>query len=116
MGDQRSSQRDLVLFAGKAAIVALIFVIAGILFASQIGTVVKRSLPQGGSAFWAKIEDNLAKLADPMTQMPAEKREKILADIRTIVARWRPFVAEIAPLFSDPTNPPAQSTPPAGTK
>jgi len=114
-GDQRSSRRDLIQFASKAAIAALIFVVAGTILADQIESAIKRSAPKGGSAFWARMEGNLAKMADPKTDLPPEKKEKILADIRAIVARWRPFVAEIAPLFSD-QGPPSRSTPLPGAK
>jgi hypothetical protein len=46
----------------------------------------------GGREFWAKIEDGLDRAADPDTDLPAEKKQKLLSDVRVIVARWRPFI------------------------
>jgi hypothetical protein len=36
--------------------------------------------------------------------MAPEKQQKLLSNIRAIVTRVRPFVAEVAPLFSDPQS------------
>ena len=51
----------------------------------------------GGAQFWLKVEKGLDQLADPKSEMPEEKRQKILANIRTIRERWWPFIAEALP-------------------
>jgi hypothetical protein len=50
----------------------------------------------GGPQFWTKLEKELDKLADPRMDLPAEKKAKILSQIRTISDRWRPFLLEAA--------------------
>jgi hypothetical protein len=51
----------------------------------------------GGAQFWTKVEKGLDQLADPKSEMPEEKRQKILANIRALRERWWPFVAEALP-------------------
>jgi hypothetical protein len=53
-----------------------------------------QSSVHGGSNFWAKIEADLEKLADPKNELPPEKRKKLLTQIKTLADRWRPFVVE----------------------
>jgi hypothetical protein len=52
----------------------------------------------GGAQFWLKVEKGLDQLADPKSEMPEEKRQKILANIRAIRERWWPFFAEALPM------------------
>jgi hypothetical protein len=59
--------------------------------------------------FWADMENNLAKAADPANDMPAAKKQALLAEIHILVDRWRPFVKEVGRLFSDDDG--AQSQP-----
>jgi hypothetical protein len=51
----------------------------------------------GGAQFWAKVEKGLDQLADPKSEMPEERRQKILANIRALRERWWPFIAEALP-------------------
>jgi len=51
----------------------------------------------GGAQFWSKVEKGLDQLADPKTEMPEDKRQKILSDIRAIRDRWWPFIAAAVP-------------------
>jgi hypothetical protein len=46
----------------------------------------------GGSQFWGKIERELEQAADPASDLPAEKKQKIINNLRVIVARWRPVL------------------------
>jgi hypothetical protein len=55
----------------------------------------------GGASFWEKMEHELDRAADPGSDLPAEQKRKLLAQIHVIVERWRPFMTEIAPLFAD---------------
>jgi hypothetical protein len=43
---------------------------------------------------WKRVEKGFDQLADPKSEMPKEKRQKILAGIRAIRERWWPFTAE----------------------
>lgn len=64
--------------------------------------------PMGGRAFWAEVERKIDSLADPASDLPPEKKQKILRNIRVLSERWRPFVdAAIAPesKSSQPANP-----------
>jgi hypothetical protein len=52
----------------------------------------------GGSKFWTKVLEDIDKLADD--DMPAEKKQHILAQIKKIVQKWRPFADEASQLFT----------------
>jgi hypothetical protein len=56
----------------------------------------------GGAQFWAKVEKGLDQLADPKSEMPEGKRQKILANIRALRERWWPFIAEALPAEPKP--------------
>ena len=56
----------------------------------------------GGAQFWAKVEKGLDQLADPKSEMPEEKRQKILANIRALSERWWPFIAAALPADPKP--------------
>jgi hypothetical protein len=51
----------------------------------------------GGPQFWSKFEKSLDDLANPKSEMPEDKRQKILSNIRVIRDRWWPFIAEAVP-------------------
>ena len=69
----------------------------------------------GGASFWEKMEHELDRGADSGSDLPAEQKRKPLAQIHVIVERWRPFMAEIAPLFAD-FQEPAPAAPPQNGK
>ena len=48
----------------------------------------------GGRQFWTKLENQLDQLADPRSDLPPEKKAKILAQIKVVADRWRPFLRE----------------------
>jgi len=48
----------------------------------------------GGRQFWHKVENELERQASPAAELSPEKKQKILAEIRTLSDRWRPFVKE----------------------
>jgi hypothetical protein len=68
----------------------------------------------GGAQFWAKVEGELGRAADPAYELPPEKKRKLLSQIHVLVERWRPFVAEVAPLFADLQRPPSVEGPQSG--
>ena len=110
---------ELRHFALKALIVvgliaAAIALSAGVLAAKfeplleraqQIAADTQAKMQQytkiGGAQFWEKLEHELDRAADPASDMPPEQKRKVLAQIHAVVERWRPFMAEIAPLFAE---------------
>lgn len=111
--------RDLWTFAAKACIAAVLAAVAldyvGSSTQTRIEEVtekVRRSLDtgalRGGSQFWTRVEQDLERQADPRNDMPEARKEKLLADLRVVVSRWRPFVAEASKLFVTDGTPKAQ--------
>jgi hypothetical protein len=99
--------REIKQFALKAAIVAglgmavLMFcaIQAKHLVDSTIYSVqarVDRYITAGGGNLWPRIERKLEEMADPSNALPDDKKQKVLGEIRTIVGRLQPFVAEAA--------------------
>jgi hypothetical protein len=107
----KKSIEILGLFAAKVAIVLILtaatLLVSGAVVANKIQGAIVSSLGSetvGGSNFWAKVEKELDRAADPSQDIPEQKKLKLLADLRIIVKRWRPFVAEIEPLFGGDPN------------
>lgn len=115
-------------FALKAGIVVFCvvaaFVTSGVLIAPKVEQSINliaskveqsinnvKSIKIGGSQFWVRMEDELDRMARPDSDLPEAKKQKLLADIRAIGVKWRPFVVEIQSALADPNNPPR----PAGT-
>jgi hypothetical protein len=105
---------ELRQFTLKALIIigliAGLFTLSGALLAARVERVV-RNTHIGGPQFWEKMEHELDRAADPTSDLPAEQKRKLLGQIHAVVERWRPFMAEVAPLFADfqKTAPPALS-------
>lgn len=57
----------------------------------------------GGPQFWNKIERELDRAAAPAAELPIEKKQKLLNDVRVIVARWRPFLDAVQDEMQKPT-------------
>jgi len=68
----------------------------------------------GGAQFWAKVQGELERAADPAHDIPPEQKRKLLSQIHVLVERWRPFMAEIAPLFADFQRPGSAVGPESG--
>lgn len=104
-----SSTDSLARFAIKSAIVAvmilLVLAVSGAMLAKSIESTVRGVAGadlRGGRQFWTNVEQSLEKMADPSNEMSDERKQKLLSHIRVVVNRIRPFVAEIAPLFTPP--------------
>jgi hypothetical protein len=121
----RPASGDLRSFALKFAIaigmITAAVVFAGGLLASKIDDTIDRTVFAvrmqfapianariGGSQFWSKIENELERVANANNSLAPEKQQKLLSNIRAIVTRVRPFVAEVAPLFSNLRSPDEQ--------
>jgi hypothetical protein len=89
-------------------LIAGAFMLSGALLVPRIERIVANTEAKmqqytkvGGAQFWAKVEGELERAVDPAHDMPPEKKRKLLSQIHVLVERWRPFVAEMAPLFAD---------------
>ena len=90
-------------FALKTLIVVAVLSAALLIPAGLLADKISKDLRVsfGGRQFWTKVEQELSRAADPSNDLPQEKKEKIRADLRAIVERWRPYAAELGPLVSD---------------
>jgi hypothetical protein len=113
----------LGLFAAKAAIVFLFLGVAvaasGAVITARVHSAVLDMIGSdtvGGAQFWTKLEQDLQKAADPSGDLPEQKKQQLLANIKVLVNRWRPFVAAVAPLFATDggAGAPAASSQPSG--
>jgi hypothetical protein len=101
----------LTLFVAKAAtagVVAIVasWVISGIIVGAigelldqrifMIERRINAVLPSkvGGTGVWAVVERELARAADPKFDLPPQSKQRIIADLRTVSDRWRPFFIE----------------------
>jgi hypothetical protein len=89
-------------------LVAGAFILSAALLVSRIERIVENTEAKmqqytkvGGAQFWEKLEREVGRAADPAYEIPPEKKRKLLSQIHVIVERWRPFMAEVAPLFAD---------------
>jgi hypothetical protein len=75
----------------------------------QLERTMRSATSLGGRQFWTKLENQLEQLADPKSDLPPEKKQKILAEIKVISERWRPFLMEAAAAIEGETKQPAKS-------
>jgi len=103
-----AASQGLGQFALKLGIVFALAAIAVVVTTNLITTKIESTRlawemalkDYTGARFWSKVEKNLDQLAK--SEMPEEKRQKILSDIRLIRDRWWPFIAEAAPADAKP--------------
>jgi hypothetical protein len=74
----------------------------------QFERTLRSATSLGGRQFWTKLENQLAELADPRADIPPEKKQKILGEIKVISDRWRPFLMEAAAAVEGETKQPAK--------
>ena len=101
---------DLGQFALKAAIVAVaitaFFIVSGLFIISSAHSALNsfKDMGRGGAEFWSRVERELDRMASPESDLPAAKKEKLLADIRAIGAKWRPFIVELHSALTPPDD------------
>lgn len=102
-------------------LIAGAFILSAALLVPRIERIVENAQAKmqqytkvGGAQFWEKLERELGRAADPAYEIPPEKKRKLLSQIHVLVERWRPFMAEIAPLFADFQRPPSVEGPQSG--
>lgn len=114
---------DLRYFAMKAGIVVCVIVVglvvSSLLIVSKIENAIENTTNQvknikvGGPQFWSKIEADIDRMARSDSDLPKAKKQKLLADIHAIAAKWRPFVVELESALTDTRSQPPQSGGPA---
>ncbi|MFN3077767.1 MAG: hypothetical protein ABT940_12995, partial [Alphaproteobacteria bacterium] len=75
----------------------------------SIGALIDRTAVNmrltGRHEFWAGVENTLHQLASAENELPAERRQRLEADLRTLVNRVRPFSEALWPLLPSPAAP-----------
>jgi hypothetical protein len=109
--DETQADQSIRRFAIKTAIVAVAVTASGWILGAGLDSLIDARVDQihratriNGRAFWGQMEENIMKAADPSNDLPPEKKAKLLAAVRTLADRWRPFLAEIT---ADPGRQPA---------
>jgi hypothetical protein len=103
-----ATSHGLARFTLKVGIVVVLIAIAMVVTTNLLATKIETTRAAwqttlqdytkiGGVQFWSKVEKSLDDLANPKSEMPEDKRQKILSDIRAIRDRWWPFIAEAMP-------------------
>jgi hypothetical protein len=98
-------------FAIKTGIVAIaiaaVLVVSGLFVASGLQAVVSdiKKIKIGGEPFWAHVEEEVDRMASSQSDLPEAKKQKLLADIRAIGVKWRPFVTEIRSALTGSDSP-----------
>jgi hypothetical protein len=106
-------------FAAKALVIAAVFTASAVFVANWVIESAEdaaarsidrleesmRNAPLSGSQFWGKVERELDRAADPKTDLPPEKKEKLIKDLHVITARWRPFVEAVVEEIQKPSAP-----------
>ena len=66
----------------------------------------------GGRKFWARLEEELDNAASPASDLPPERKQKLINNVRIIAARWRPLIDA---LQDDRQTPPQRPQKPANS-
>ena len=102
----RRQSGGLLQFAIKACIVAVIVSASTIFIINSVADRFRDVFANAsGRPFWTKVERELDHAAAPESDLPPEKKEKLLRDIHVIVARWRPFLDAVSSELQKPATP-----------
>ncbi len=102
----RRQSGGLLKFAIKACIVAVIVSASTIFIINSVADRFRDVFANAsGRPFWTKVERELDHAAAPESDLPPEKKEKLLRDIHVIVARWRPFLDAVSSELQKPATP-----------
>ena len=92
----------IVLFAIKTCIVAVVITACAVFaadwvigsaeesFARSVRSVQQTSI--GGRKFWTRLEEELDRAAAPASDLPPERKQKLINNVRILAARWRPLI------------------------
>jgi len=120
-----NSLSPLMMFAAKTIIVVSVCTTALIVSSSYLSSNVLQIIDRaserlkeasggfsiGGSPFWTKLENELDRIADPQSGLSPEKQEKLLIKLRAASNKWKPFLAEVYAIVTEPppAKPPAKA-------
>lgn len=115
-----SIPEEVKTFSIKTVIVVIAITAGGWILLNQAEKAIDRPLARlqasldgfrkvGGKHFWENLEKNLDESADPKNDLPAEKKQKLLADVQVISDRWRPFITEATHIFFNTPSPDPQA-------
>lgn len=110
------SSAGILSFAIKTCIVGVVIYACAVLTTDTILELVNDSIHSvhiGGAPFWQKIERELDRAADPSSDLPPKKKQKIINDLRILVARWRPVIEAIQGDTAKPAPAAASASAPA---
>jgi len=107
--DKSERSSSLIHFAIKVGIVAVVISLCTIFVADaimwQLEEVIAGTLGTAtGTPFWTKVERELDRAADPASELPPKKKQKLINDVRVIVARWRPLVDAVQVELQKPAS------------
>ena len=90
----------IVAAASTIGIIAVLWFVDSIIEAriEQIDEIVAMHLKTAKISnhdLWRQFEKTLEKQAGPAGEISAEEKQKIVAEVRIVADRWRPFVKEL---------------------
>jgi hypothetical protein len=106
---------SLLVFALKAMIVAVVVTISLLILMdnliSDLGDLIDERIQRialqlhetgkfGGRNFWEHLEQELDRAADPHNDLPPDRQQKLLRDVRILADRARPFILEAERAFA----------------
>jgi hypothetical protein len=99
-----AARSELRGFGLKLLIVLLAVLVVVVPLSLSISNAVTRAAVslQGSTKPWRKLERELERAARPDKALDPERQAKLLAELRVVVSRIKPFVDELAPLFDGP--------------
>jgi hypothetical protein len=110
---ENKKSATILQFTAKICIAAVVISAATIYVAETVIDDVQFAIKQAvttalghstGAPFWGKVERELDRAADPATDMPPEKKQKLLNDVHVIVARWRPLIDAVRSELQKPSD------------
>jgi hypothetical protein len=113
-------RHPLLLFAVKTVIVAAVVTFSLLILMDNLigdlsdlidGRIQRIALEMrengkfGGRNFWEHLEHELDRAAEPNNDIPPERQQRLLSDVRILADRARPFILEAEKAFTpEPTN------------
>jgi hypothetical protein len=109
---RRGQSGSLGQFSLKCAIAALVGTLAVMLLLLLIGFVAESRLRHArpsAQQIALVVETLISRAADPDSDLSEQRKQRILADMRTIADKWRPFLNELSDILGRPVPQPNQN-------
>ena len=102
---------ELLQYAAKAVIIMVALGVAltfsGFLVISKAKSTIKASRISSSELLYI-VAHRIDRAAEPDNDLPEETKQRLLADIRILANRWRPFANEVMEILSDRNGAPSQ--------